>query len=60
MTVGGEVHSDEEAALIDDGSAQAHLWGINLYPGEEGTRGSHSPNRHRLGGRLRRGDDRSR
>ncbi|HEX9346490.1 MAG TPA: DUF5674 family protein [Gemmatimonadales bacterium] len=35
MAIGGELHSDEEAALIDDGSAQAHLWGINLYPGEE-------------------------
>src|SRR5712691_997701 len=35
MAIGGELHSDEEAALIDDGSAQPHLWGINLYPGEE-------------------------
>src|SRR5438552_9402823 len=35
MAIGGELHSDEEAALIDDGSAQAHLWGINLYPFEE-------------------------
>jgi hypothetical protein len=34
MAIGGELHSDEEAALIEDGSAQADLWGINLYPGE--------------------------
>jgi hypothetical protein len=34
MAVGGELHSDEEAALIEDGSAQEHLWGINLYPAE--------------------------
>jgi hypothetical protein len=36
MAVGGELHSDEEAALLDDGSRQAHLWGINLYPREVG------------------------
>ena len=36
MAIGAELHSDEEAALIDDGSAQANLWGINLYPGEAG------------------------
>jgi hypothetical protein len=32
MAVGGELHADEEAALLDDGSVQADLWGINLYP----------------------------
>ena len=36
MAIGGELHSDEEAALIDDGSAQANLWGINLFPAEPG------------------------
>ncbi len=36
LAVGGELHSDEEAALIDDGSAQANLWGINLFPAEPG------------------------
>ena len=36
MAVGGELHSDEEAALIEDGSAQGDLWGINLYPTEQG------------------------
>ena len=33
MAVGGELHADEEAGLIDDGSRQADLWGINIYPG---------------------------
>jgi hypothetical protein len=36
MAIGGELHSDEEAALLDDGSRQADLWGINLYPDESG------------------------
>jgi Protein of unknown function (DUF5674) len=33
MAVDGELHSDEEALLLDNGSAQSDLWGINLYPG---------------------------
>lgn len=32
MAVGGELHADEEAFLLERGSQQAHLWGINLYP----------------------------
>jgi hypothetical protein len=28
---GGELHSDEEAVLLGDGSAQEDLWGINVY-----------------------------
>lgn len=36
MAVSGELHSDEEALLLEDGSRQADLWGINLYPGESG------------------------
>ena len=36
MAIGGELHSDEEAALIEDGSGQVDLWGINLYPAEPG------------------------
>lgn len=32
MAIGGELHSDEEAVLLDQGSQQRHLWGINLYP----------------------------
>lgn len=31
---GGDLHSDEEALLIDGGSRQEHLWGINLYLGK--------------------------
>ena len=37
MAVGGEMHADEEALLLDDGSPQASLWGINLYPAEFGS-----------------------
>ncbi len=33
MAVDAELHSDLEAALLQDGSEQADLWGINLYPG---------------------------
>ena len=32
MAIGGELHSDEEAILLDNGSRQSNLWGINLYP----------------------------
>ena len=32
MAVGGELHADEEAALLEDGSRQEDLWGVNLYP----------------------------
>lgn len=31
--VGGELHADAEALLLEDGSRQAHLWGANYYPG---------------------------
>ena len=34
MALGGELHSDEEAVLLEDGSSQADIWGINLYPDE--------------------------
>lgn len=37
MAVDADLHSDQEAALIDDGSRQGDLWGINLYPGDHGT-----------------------
>jgi len=32
MTIDGELHADEEAILLEDGSQQQHLWGINIYP----------------------------
>lgn len=31
MAIGGELHADEEAILIENGSEQKALWGINLY-----------------------------
>jgi len=36
MAVGADMHSDEEALLLEDGSKQQDLWGINLYPGNAG------------------------
>ena len=36
MAVGGELHPDEEAMLLEDGSVQADVWGINIYPSELG------------------------
>ncbi|TAL58803.1 MAG: hypothetical protein EPN85_10725 [Bacteroidetes bacterium] len=35
MAVGGEMHADEEAHLIDEGSSQENLWGINIHPEKE-------------------------
>lgn len=32
MAVDAELHADEEDALLEMGSAQVNLWGINLYP----------------------------
>jgi hypothetical protein len=32
MAVGGALHADGEHVLLQDGSKQEHLWGINLYP----------------------------
>jgi hypothetical protein len=32
LAVDGELHSDLEALLLEDGSLQESLWGINLYP----------------------------
>lgn len=37
MVIGGELHADEEAYLLDLGSAQGDVWGINLYPDQFGT-----------------------
>lgn len=31
IAFGGELHSDEEAILLDDGSRQRNLWGFNIY-----------------------------
>lgn len=32
MAVDAELHADEEALLLEKGSEQKNLWGINLYP----------------------------
>jgi hypothetical protein len=32
MAVDADLHSDEEALLLEDGSAHSDLWGINIYP----------------------------
>lgn len=34
--VGGELHADEEALLLENGSQQKDLWGINIYPDKSG------------------------
>jgi hypothetical protein len=36
MAVDAELHADEEACLLEDGSKQEDIWGINLYPDLEG------------------------
>jgi hypothetical protein len=32
LAVDGELHSDEEALLLERNSKQENLWGINIYP----------------------------
>lgn len=32
MVIGGDLHADEETVLLEKGSKQKDLWGINLYP----------------------------
>ncbi len=36
MAIDAELHSDEEALLLENGSKQENLWGINIYPELEG------------------------
>lgn len=36
MIVDAELHSDQEKALIESGSDQKDLWGINFYPDLKG------------------------
>ena len=36
IAVNAELHSDLEALLLEDGSKQKSLWGINLYPDLKG------------------------
>lgn len=37
VVVDAEMHYDEEQYLLEHGSKQYDLWGINLYPAEYGT-----------------------
>jgi len=32
IAVDAELHSDLEALLLEDGSRQKNLWGVNFYP----------------------------
>lgn len=32
LAIDAELHADLEALLLDNGSKQADLWGVNLYP----------------------------
>ncbi|MFA4888951.1 MAG: DUF5674 family protein [Candidatus Omnitrophota bacterium] len=36
VAVDAELHSDLEALLLENGSKQKSLWGINLYPEMQG------------------------
>lgn len=37
MMVDAELHADQEETLLENGSAQENLWGINLHPGKFGS-----------------------
>ncbi len=37
MAIGGGLHVDEQAVLLNDGSQQRDVWGINLYPAQYGS-----------------------
>jgi hypothetical protein len=39
MVVDAGLHSDEEYFLLEEGSKQEHLWGINLFPDKFGNEG---------------------
>ena len=32
LALGGELHADAESTLLQNGSEQKNLWGINIYP----------------------------
>lgn len=34
MAIGAELHADMESIMLEQGSEQNHLWGINLYPNQ--------------------------
>jgi hypothetical protein len=37
MAIGGGLQVDEQAALLNDGSRQRDVWGVNLYPDQHGS-----------------------
>jgi len=37
LVVDAEMHVDEEQFLLESGSNQSGLWGVNLWPGQFGT-----------------------
>jgi len=39
LVVDAEMHVDQEQFLLERGSKQRDLWGINLWPGQYGTDG---------------------
>ncbi len=36
LLLDADLHADQEAELLAEGSVQRNLWGINLYPGVDG------------------------
>jgi hypothetical protein len=36
IAIDGELHADEQALLLENGSKQENLWGINIYPDNPG------------------------
>lgn len=36
MAIDGELHSDEQALLLENGSKQENLWGVSIYPEKTG------------------------
>ena len=32
MALDAELHADQEALLLEEGSSQENLWGLNIYP----------------------------
>ena len=34
LALGGQLHADAEAVLLEDGSRREHLWGANYFPGK--------------------------
>lgn len=35
IAIGGYMHADEEKLLLEEGSMQDNLWGINIYPDKD-------------------------